>query len=134
MDKTAEQLVIDQLQQTLGSPLQGIILYGSQARGDARPDSDIDLGVLVDGTVAADRLWDIAQALASQVGSDVDLVDLRPASTVLQKEIIAHGQWLWQGDAFACQLFEVHVISMYQELQYNRKDIIDDIQRRLNHG
>ncbi len=32
-----------------------IILYGSRARDDARPDSDWDLLILVDGVVDADR-------------------------------------------------------------------------------
>jgi len=32
-----------------GSRLRGIVLYGSEARGEASPDSDIDLLVLLDG-------------------------------------------------------------------------------------
>lgn len=36
-----------------GKRLRGIILYGSEARGESRPDSDIDLLVLLDGPVDA---------------------------------------------------------------------------------
>ena len=34
-----------------GPRLRGLVLYGSEARGDAGPDSDIDLLVLLDGPV-----------------------------------------------------------------------------------
>jgi predicted nucleotidyltransferase len=39
------------LQEAFGPRMRGLILYGSQARGDAGPDSDIDLLVLLDGPV-----------------------------------------------------------------------------------
>ena len=39
-----------------GDRLCGIILYGSEARGDAEPDSDIDLLVLLKGPVNYGRL------------------------------------------------------------------------------
>ncbi len=39
------------LQDTYGDRLQGVVLYGSEARGEAEPDSDIDLLVLLKGPV-----------------------------------------------------------------------------------
>jgi predicted nucleotidyltransferase len=39
------------LQDAFGPRLRGVILYGSEARGTAQPDSDIDLLVLLDGPV-----------------------------------------------------------------------------------
>lgn len=39
---------ITEIQKIYGSHLRQIILYGSYARGDFRPDSDIDLMILLD--------------------------------------------------------------------------------------
>jgi len=39
------------LAETYGDRLRGVVLYGSEARGEADPDSDIDLLVLLEGAV-----------------------------------------------------------------------------------
>jgi predicted nucleotidyltransferase len=45
------------LQEAFGDRLRGVILYGSEARGTAEPDSDIDFLVLLEG--AADYWGDV---------------------------------------------------------------------------
>ena len=41
--------VRDALAEALGERFKGVVLYGSEARGEADADSDIDLLVLLDG-------------------------------------------------------------------------------------
>lgn len=51
MSNKDKQIVMEfkkRLGTDLLSHVQGIILFGSRARGDAAPDSDLDLAVLVD--------------------------------------------------------------------------------------
>lgn len=45
--------VVVALQEHLGASLRGLALFGSRARGDARPESDWDLLLVADGLPAA---------------------------------------------------------------------------------
>jgi predicted nucleotidyltransferase len=54
----------DRLQAAFGDRLQGVVLYGSEARGEAGPDSDIDLLVLLEGPVNLGKdLWTAIEAV-----------------------------------------------------------------------
>ena len=134
MPLTITEQIITTLQSIWLDQLQGIMLFGSRAQGNNRQNSDFDIAVLLDGKADKVLLWNSAQTLAAQLLQDVDLIDLRDATTVLQKEIIVSGQWLIKVDTFACDLFEVHTISMYQQLQYDRQDILNDMLERAQHG
>lgn len=55
---TVDQLlkkVKSRLEDTYGDRFRGAVLYGSEARGDGSPDSDIDVLVLLRGPI---RLWE----------------------------------------------------------------------------
>ena len=44
-------------------PVQGLVLYGSQCREDARPESDIDVLVLLDDDVKTTEIIDLWRRL-----------------------------------------------------------------------
>jgi len=68
------------LQPLLGDSLAKLVLYGSRARGDADPDSDVDVAIVVRGSdgKVRDR---ILNAVA-----DVELETLVPLSTIVFSE------------------------------------------------
>lgn len=73
-----------------------VVRFGSRATGKARPDSDLDLGVLrIDGARLSHReLGTLRLALSDRFGLPADVVDLRTADCVLRREVISTGQVL----------------------------------------
>ena len=47
-----------------GERIERVVLYGSQARGDARPDSDYDVAVFLNGLDAPSDRWAEADKIA----------------------------------------------------------------------
>jgi len=64
-DQLTHQLqpVVAALQEALGDDLIALVLFGSQARGDARPESDWDLLLIAEGL--ADSPWQRQQQLTA---------------------------------------------------------------------
>lgn len=75
--------------------LSAVYVFGSQVTGHATADSDLDVALLMDESLPAEALWELSSALANLVNCDVDLLDLRAASTVMQYRIITTGKQLW---------------------------------------
>ncbi len=59
------------VRKALGSHLKELVLFGSRARGDARPDSDYDVLVVVDERSVAlrDRLLDVEVDMLTHAGA-----------------------------------------------------------------
>ncbi len=95
------------------SELKAVYLFGSQAAGTARPDSDVDLAVFANDRKDAVAYWELANEVALIVGRDVDLVDLTTASTVMQHQIITTGKRIWvsdkPGDKLATDLYALFI-------------------------
>ncbi len=106
-----------------------IYLFGSRANGTANSDSDLDLAVLVAGYAEPLQLWDISNNLAEIAGCDVDLLDMRAASTVMQYQILQTGRCLW-ANKLEADLFECFVLSEKLYFDQARAGLLDDIQKR----
>lgn len=107
-----------------------IYLFGSYATQHERAESDIDIAVQADAPLDPLFRWQLANQLASTLGKEVDLIDLRQASTVLRMEIVRHGICLYQRGQEAA-FFEMTALSMYQHLQQERAEILSDFKRSL---
>jgi predicted nucleotidyltransferase len=123
---SAEQLV--QLILNAWPDTQAIYLFGSWGTEYERPESDVDIAVLLPPKQAKETgsllFSELHQALQIAVNKDVDLINLRLAPTVLQKEIIMSGERLFQSTGTAADEFEMLVLSFYQKLNEERADIL----------
>jgi predicted nucleotidyltransferase len=102
--------------------------FGSRIQGTPRPDSDLDLAVLVAGYAPPLLLWDTASTLAGLIGCPVDLLDLRLASTVMQHQVITTGRCLWALQPDAVQ-FELFVLREKLALDAARAGLLSDIEK-----
>jgi predicted nucleotidyltransferase len=81
-------LILRELRQSLealyGERLRGLYLFGSYARGDAEPGSDIDVAVVLEGEAEAcveiDRTSDMAAALSLEHTTVVSLMFVAESS------------------------------------------------------
>ncbi|MEO8326384.1 MAG: nucleotidyltransferase domain-containing protein [Nitrospirota bacterium] len=104
--------------------------FGSEAQGTARPGSDVDLAVLAQNRLVPTMLVGLRQDLAIILNREVDLIDLRAASTVMQMQVLSTGECLFSGDDRARELFEMIVYSSYARLNEERAGILDDVRTR----
>lgn len=107
---------------------QALYLFGSRADGTHGENSDLDLAVLLPTRPDPVRLWEAGEAVARLLNIDVDLVDLRAASTVMQHQIITTGRRLFAHDTEA-ERYELFILSEMMDLDLARAPLIADIQR-----
>lgn len=108
---------------------QAVYLYGSTARGEEWPASDIDIAVLLPHLEARERgslaFSDTRFALEEITGGSVDLVNLRRAPIVLQKEVLAGGRRLFTAERYTADEYEMYVLSLYGKLNEERAEILE---------
>ncbi|HYD71030.1 nucleotidyltransferase domain-containing protein [Azospirillum sp.] len=87
------------LHQAYGDRIERIVLFGSRARGDARPDSDYDVAVfltdLADRWEESDRIAAIAADVMDETGAFIHAMPYRAGSyrerTPLMREVRREG-------------------------------------------
>lgn len=108
---------------------QAVYLFGTAGTSDERSDSDIDVALLLPPGLAKQTvslvLGPLHQQLNNMFRNQVDLINLRLVSTVLQKEIVFAERRIYCADQYHVEEFEMLVLSYYQQLNYERRAILE---------
>jgi predicted nucleotidyltransferase len=100
---TANPLILSKLRAALdtlyGKRIERVVLYGSRARGDARPDSDYDVAVFLEDLdnrwAEADRIALVASHITTETGEVIHAMPYRAGSykerTPLMHELRCEG-------------------------------------------
>lgn len=109
--------------------LWAIYVHGSFARGDQRPDSDLDIAILPPPDQQPPNLPDIAGRIAERIGREVDLVDLRRVGDVLRIQVLAHGITVYNARPDEVLAWEGQAMTRYQHYRREVADLLDDFNR-----
>lgn len=96
-------------------------VFGSVARGTARPDSDIDVAVQAEQPLSAATRMQWIEELALATGRPVDLVDLRATGEPLLGQILKHGVRIMGNDATHAELTLRHLYAVEDFVPYVRR-------------
>lgn len=106
------------------------VLFGSRARGTARPGSDLDIAVLLDDE---EDLATLGVALERAVGRRVDLVSLRSAPPLLRFEIARDGRLLFEREPHDWAEFRAHAMIDWWDWAPTARIVRSATRARLEH-
>lgn len=93
----------------LHAEIQAVYVFGSQAFGRARTDSDVDLGVLYRTRQSLDTTLRLEQEIEQAVGKRIDLVDVARARAFLALDIV-RGERVFCRESSEADRFELYVL------------------------
>lgn len=130
-----------------GAPLQGVLdlldedfgvdtvwLFGSEAAGRARGDSDVDLAALFRRRPSPLERMDLRSEAEEILGRPVDLVDLEDASPLLAFQVLRHGRLLVDRNPSRRHRFTAGVPGRREDVLIMRRAIEERILQRLREG
>jgi len=104
--------------------LELAFLFGSRAVGTHRPDSDIDLAILLEEPMTPEQKQALIERVSAQVGCPVDIVDLFDAPEPVLGEVLKGDRLLGDNVAYA-RLLTRHVMNVADFLPL-RQRILDE--------
>lgn len=113
------------------------VLFGSMARGEGRPSSDVDIGLILEPYSAEVRFRVDAQ-LGRAAGREVDTVLLDKAPPLLRFEVTRDGVLLFEREEGLWTAFQAKAMVDWWDwaptARMIQRAIIEDLRERVKHG
>jgi len=87
--------------------------------------SDVDIAFISENKISNIKRWEIQEALASKLNSDIDLVDLDKSNDVISFEILSKGKNIFKKDSHKLEIFLDKIYINYIQLNEDRKEIVE---------
>lgn len=128
LDQNMQSRIVSIIRSKL--PVYFIIIFGSFAKGNEREDSDLDVALFGEHEISAYERFKLAGELASLVGREVDLVDIRQVDTVFTMQIFSQGVPIYLEDPNQFYIQRMRAYSMYFAFNEQRAPVIQSIKER----
>lgn len=106
-----------------------VYLLGSVARGQERPDSDIDIGLLLEPGpehhLSAIERTQIANELSVTFTRTVDIGEISSKNLVYSYEALLTGIPLYKRDEYRADLARANLLGMYLQFNIDRREVLD---------
>lgn len=129
-DIMLSQSKIDHISQTLNN-LTGLVcayLHGSAVTSRFTPESDVDIALLLAPGYKKDYyalVTSYCGLIESGIHQTPHFSFLSSRNVVFAKQVVTRGKLILCKDSFACKSFTMHILSMYHQLNQERKKIIE---------
>lgn len=108
-----------------------LMIFGSHAKRTNRIESDLDIAFYKENAnFSTYELFMLSQELADHLKIEVDLVNLREASTVFAAQIFSDGEVIYSRDENIRIREQMKALSMYVKLNEDRAELLDRIEER----
>lgn len=134
-----EQLVIDQIIEIAKSYsfIEAVYLFGSQAKGEASVNSDIDIAVLLENDYtgsSGEIKIELYENLIKKGLDNIDLVILNQASALLKYEVVKENYLIYQKNDFDAASYQSLTIRKYLDFEYYLKKNQQKFKERILNG
>jgi predicted nucleotidyltransferase len=110
--------------------LRLMVLFGSSARGRSRPDSDLDIGVLVGDNLSAARRTKLWGMLCRLFQAEVDLTVLNHSDPLLGYQVACEGIVLFETEPDAWETWKSYAMRRFWDTEKFRQALKGYVTRR----